>query len=334
MPKAQKTFEEVCDDIYAFVELFVFNRIKFKYKTFSAYSLRRQSKDYQHTDIPNLLHIDTDAVRSLACYADGRRYKMTDIWRSLEPKLKHHYKTYKSFKSGKSFHLSSYYELPDETLKSLFENPPTPNALNPRVKRVWSRFIYNLKEKPIPSRHSRTSQALSLEANKTNMESHSSFSEPSDDVIDEIIDEILTETEDEAMKKKSRSQTASKRIRSSSNAITATKMPSLPSSIREPFRSELAAFASEMQSAVKSSKIGQATAEKLLHLLGWEKAKLNFPLAGFTEEDSWRNIEYHCKVAKDVFNLIVKHKLHLTKESKEWFTSYTQLLKIRKSQVK
>lgn len=367
MPKAQKTFEEVCDDIYAFVELFVFNRIKFKYKTFSAYSLRRQSKDYKHTDIPNLLHIDTDAVRSLACYADGRRYKMTDIWKSLEPKLKHHYKTYKSFKSGKSFHLPSYYELPDETLKSLFENPPTPNALNPRVKRVWSRYLIDLKEKPIASRHSRTSQPSSLEANKTNKKTCPSTTLPSDSDLDKIVDEILTETNNQAMKTRHRSPSPSRPIqptsiipetivekdldipldtqkttttprarlpRGTGTTLSYSNIPSPPSSIREPLRSYLSTFANKMHKAILDKKIGPATVEKLLHILGWKNAKCSFPLVGFTEEDRMKNIDYAVKVAGVVANLIKVHKIAVAKEDSLWFSTYVRVLKSRVEDLK
>ena len=360
MPKAQKTFDEVCDDIYAFVELFVFNRIRFKYKTFHAYSLRRQSKDYKHTDIPNLLHIDTDVVRSLACYADGRRYKMTDIWKSLEPKLKHHYKTYKSFKSGKCFHLPSYYELPDETLKSLFENPPTPKALKPRVKRVWSRYIFDLKKTPIPSRHSRTSQPSSFDANKTNKKTCPSTARPSDSDLDKMIDEILTETNNQAMKTRHRSPSPSRPIqptslipetivekdldippdtqkttttprarlpRGTGTTFTDSNIPSPPSSIREPLRSQLTTFANKMHKAILDKKIGPATVEKLMHLLGWKNVKCSFPLVGFTEEDGMKNLGYAVKVAGVVADLIKANNIAVAKEDSRWFSTYVRVLK-------
>lgn len=306
MPKRPNTFDQVCSDIYSFIELFVFNRLKHKYKNYATYANRSRLQNHKHTDIPNLLHIDPSIVRALSCYANGKRYKMTDIWTALDQKLIHHFKTNKTFKSGKSFHLPSYYELPDSTLKALFDNPPRPRLLSPRARRVWNRFIESLQNKPVARIHSRTSQPSSTQTNKHINSTLPSTSEPIG----------------------SANHTSAANDIPPDSIDTYTLVPTKPSHVGRdsgPYTSD--AYVARLRALVERKAMGRITAAKYAKAVGID-VEFKEPRTGFCAEDNdWQ-------AHKDFWNYFIEYKKanniqQFEPKSLEWLRERHRLILLR-----
>ena len=325
-----RTLASVSKDIFSFLQLHLFNRVRLKYPTFEEYASRKHRKGYDHAELKKLCHVDRLIVKNLALYKPFSYYKMTEIWPMLEPQIIHHSKLTKVFKSGKKFELLSWYELSEPFLKSLYADPPTYATLTPRAKRAFDRltsksFIdtIGLEQTQTDTEHMDTTDRLlednaasarrAVEIARARRERKSATHKRAS------IDRQLT-----AKKPRIPEPSAADDIPpdDDKNTFTLDSKPKSMSNIRlaasTPTRTFDAsqAYVARLRALVEKKSIGAATASRYAKTVGIKGVTFREPRSGASIEDY--DVKEQLAVLKESIAYIKQHSIKVQPEDKRW----------------